>query len=125
MTLPPPIVLPILTSFTDPQLLSCLVLFLLLLPLHETSLLHSTQGMDAQATGSLVQVPGTPASIYTPAQQKFLFDIALKQADYEFAQAQLKGTVCLNVLTSRPAPGRTPPSPTMRVWKSRLIDSCL
>lgn len=63
--------------------------------------------MGAQAQGTQAQVPGTP-SIYTVEQQKTLFDITIKQADYEYAQAQLEGTARLNLLMNRPAPVSTP-----------------
>lgn len=60
--------------------------------------------MDDQAQGTQAQVPGTPSSIYTTKQQKTLFDIAVKQADDEYAQAQLEGTARLNFMNNKPVP---------------------
>lgn len=59
--------------------------------------------MDGQAQGTQVQVPGTPSSIYTTKQQKTLFDIAVKQADDEYAQAQLEAAR-LNFMNNKPVP---------------------
>lgn len=67
--------------------------------------------MDAQPQGIQVHVLGTPFSIYTADQQETLFDKALKQADYEYAQAQLENTARLKFLVTRPALSfPTPPS---------------
>lgn len=71
--------------------------------------------MDAQPPGTQVQAPGTLSSFYTTDQQKSLFDKAMKQADYEYAQAQCEGTARLNVIATRPPVSTpTPQAPAMR-----------
>lgn len=59
--------------------------------------------------------PRYPPSIYTADQQKSLFDKAVKQADYEYTQAQCEGTARLNVIATRPPVSTpTPQAPAMR-----------
>lgn len=71
--------------------------------------------MDAQPQGIQVHVLGTPFSIYTADQQETLFDKAVKQADYEYVQAQLENTAPLNILATRPALSfPTPPATAIR-----------
>lgn len=71
--------------------------------------------MDAQPQGIQVHVLGTPFSIYTADQQETLFDKAVKQANYEYAQAQLENTARLNFLVTRPALSfPTPPATALR-----------
>lgn len=65
--------------------------------------------MDAQPQGIQVLGLGNPFSIYTADQQETLFEKAVKQANYDYFQANLESTARLTFLAIRLALSTSPP----------------